>query len=176
MAIASTELIQALRRTARRIRSGSRFQWTHMGACNCGHLAQTVTALAPARIHSFAIEKEGEWAEQAFDHCPSSGHRMDEILAALMELGFSSADIANLERLNDRKVLRGMPAGMREADYRNREHAVVYMETWADLLEDELLAYTRRLEVERAKADNEQRSGSGEVRQQSYRRSRLPSP
>ncbi|MEL6546212.1 MAG: hypothetical protein AAFQ82_16410, partial [Myxococcota bacterium] len=143
MATPSKNLVRALRVTAMRIRDGSRFQWTHMGACNCGHLAQTVTQLAPAKIHSFAIEKEGEWADQAFDHCPASGYRMDDILTALMELGLSSADIANLEKLNDRKVLRRMPEAMREADYRDREHAVTYMEVWADVLEDELLAKER---------------------------------
>lgn len=122
-----------------------------MGACNCGHLAQTVTLLDPAEIHAFAIEKEGEWADQAFDHCPTSGTRMDEILHALMRLGLSSADIANLEKLNDRKVLRRMPEGMREADYRDREHAVTYMEVWADLLEDQMLAKERDIAEQRAR-------------------------
>ncbi|MEM6731645.1 MAG: hypothetical protein AAF658_08820 [Myxococcota bacterium] len=153
MALPSKDLIRALRVTAYRIRDGSRFQWTHMGACNCGHLAQTVTQLEPAKIHSFAIEKEGEWADQAFDHCPTSGYRMDDIIASLMELGLSSADIANLEKLNDRKVLRRMPEGMREADYRDREHAVTYMEVWADLLEDQLLAKER--DIARQRAQNE---------------------
>ncbi|MEO1483218.1 MAG: hypothetical protein AAFU77_14015 [Myxococcota bacterium] len=152
MAIPSRDLVRALRVTSRRIRLGSRFQWTHMGACNCGHLAQTVTQLDPARIHSFAIEKEGEWADQAFDHCPASGYRMDDILAALFELGMSSADIANLERLNDRAVLRRMPEGMREADYRDKEHAVKYMEVWADLLEEQLLA--KESDIARQRAQN----------------------
>lgn len=124
-----------------------------MGACNCGHLAQTVTALEPARIHSFAIEKEGEWADQAFDHCPTSGYRMDDIISALMELGLSSADIANLERLNDRAVLRRMPPGMREADYRDREHAVTYMEVWADVLEERMIAHDAEVARQRAEAE-----------------------
>lgn len=152
MAIPSQELIRALRSTARRIRLGSRFQWTHMGACNCGHLAQTVTQLDPARIHSFAIEKEGEWADQAFDHCPASGYRMDDILAALFDLGMSSADIANLEKLNDRAVLRRMPEGMREADYRDKEHAVKYMEVWAKLLEEQLAA--KEADIARQRLEN----------------------
>ena len=36
-------LAEALRVTAKRISSGDRYKWTHMGACNCGHLAQTIT-------------------------------------------------------------------------------------------------------------------------------------
>lgn len=161
MAIPSTGLIRALRQTAARIRSGSRFQWTHMGACNCGHLAQTVTALEPARIHSFAIEKEGEWADQAFDHCPTSGYRMDDIISALMELGLSSADIANLERLNDRTVLRRMPPGMREADYRDREHAVTYMEVWADVLEERMSKHDAEVARQRGELGPDETAGAG---------------
>ncbi len=76
---------------------------------------------------------------------------MDEILGALIDLGLSSADIANLEKLNDRGVLRRMPDGMREADYRDREHAVTYIEVWADLLEDQLLAKERDIAEQRAR-------------------------
>ena len=43
MARPSRRLIDALRATARRLEDGARYEWGHMGRCNCGHLAQTLT-------------------------------------------------------------------------------------------------------------------------------------
>lgn len=39
------ERILALRHAAERPRQGAPYRWTHQGAWNCGHLAQTVTKL-----------------------------------------------------------------------------------------------------------------------------------
>ena len=40
MAKATPVLIEALRKTAKKLEKGARYQWGHMGCCNCGNLAQ----------------------------------------------------------------------------------------------------------------------------------------
>ena len=43
--------MRALRATADRLAApDARYEWGHMGGCNCGHLAQTVTTLSRAEI------------------------------------------------------------------------------------------------------------------------------
>jgi hypothetical protein len=110
-----------------------------MGACNCGHLAQTVTHLDAEDIRRYALERSGEWAEQVLEFCPTSGYPMDAILAALFELGLTRQDLAHLEKLTDPEILRRLAADVRTGlSYRERDHVVLYMKTFADLLEEEL--------------------------------------
>lgn len=140
------ELVCALRVTARRLAEGAEYRWTHMGACNCGHLAQTLTSRPPAEIRRLALEKRGEWAEQAIEYCPGSGYPIDHILGAMLEAGLTEEDIGHLEKLSDPRVLRALPVEARlELSYRNREHVVLYLRTWADLLEAALPAGSARL-------------------------------
>lgn len=134
-------LVVALRQTAARLQSGADFRWTHMGACVLGHLTQTVTHKTAAEIHRIALEKRGDWAEQAQDtlgieRCPSSGYAMDHVLATLEGLGLTAADIAHLERLSDPAVLRRFPLDARHLDHRVRDDVVRYLEAYAALLED----------------------------------------
>ena len=139
MARANTALIVALRSTAARLRLGAPYRWTHLGACNCGHLAQTVTKLDADDIRRYAQERAGEWADQVLEFCPTSGYPMDEILRALFELGLTRDDLAQLEKLSSPAVLRRLPVELRVAiDYRSREHVVVYLQAFAELLEEEL--------------------------------------
>jgi hypothetical protein len=139
MARANRALIVALRATAARLQSGASYRWTHMGACNCGHLAQTVTQLSADDIRRYALERTGEWAEQGLEFCPTSGYPIDAILSALFELGLSSDDLGQLERLTHPEVLRRLPIGLRrELSYRERDHVVLYMRTFANLLEEQL--------------------------------------
>ncbi len=64
---ANPDLIEALRRTAARLATGAEYRWTHMGSCNCGHLAQTVTELCRERddvvvyLRAWADLLEEEW-------------------------------------------------------------------------------------------------------------------
>src|SRR5262249_30168249 len=118
MARANRELIDALRRTAERLASDISYQWGHMGMCNCGHLAQSITGLRHAEIHSSALIREGDWEQQANDYCPASGNLIDVILASMFDLGLTRADIRNLEKLADLHVLR--QAG-RHLRFNNRE-------------------------------------------------------
>lgn len=138
MAIPSRALIDALRTTADRLTGGARYTWTHMGACNCGHLAQTVTELSAEEIHAIALEKVGDWHEQVLEHCPTSGLPMDCLIDTLLDLGLARADLAHLERLSNPDVLRRLPAEDRSLSFRRRSHVVTYMRAFADLLEERL--------------------------------------
>ncbi len=137
MARANHDLIDALRRTARRLSGDVSYQWGHMGTCNCGHLAQSITGLAGAEIHESALIREGDWAEQAKEYCPTSGTLIDTILAAMFDLGLTRDDVRHLERLSDHDVLRHIGRHLR---FNNREDVVLYMTVWADLLEEEVPA------------------------------------
>jgi hypothetical protein len=148
MARANLALIAALRTTAARLQLGAHYRWTHLGACNCGHLAQTVTQLDAEAIRRYAMERAGEWADQVLEFCPTSGLPMDEILRALFELGLTRDDLAHLEKLSSPEVLRRFPAEQRvQLSYRERDHVVAYLRAFADLLEDDLEVRTEVVEV-----------------------------
>jgi hypothetical protein len=136
MAKATIEVIRALRLTADKLEKGSSFQWGHMGSCNCGNLAQTITHFTKEEIHAFALEKRGNWSDQLIDYCPTSGYPMDMIIAKMIEIGFTLDDLGHLEWLSDRKVVERI--GPNTKLYRNdRSDVVKYMRTWAVLLEEE---------------------------------------
>lgn len=137
---AHPDLIEALRQTANRLSEGAEYRWTHMGSCNCGHLAQTVTRLPKEEIHRQALQKAGDWGEQALDFCPTSGYPIDHLIGALIDLGLTREDLWHLERLSDPDVLRRLPVGERELCCRRRNDVVVYLQIWASLLEDEWMA------------------------------------
>jgi len=148
MARANRELVSVLRATATRLKAGAPYRWTHMGACNCGHLAQTVTQLTAEDIRRYALERRGEWAEQGLEFCPASGYPMDAILSALFGLGLSSDDLGQLEKLSDPAVLRRIPSELRtQLSYRERDHVVLYMRTFADVLEEQLPAAAEPAQV-----------------------------
>jgi hypothetical protein len=146
MARPTPELISALRKTAARLREGSPFAWGHMGACICGHLAQTITELSPAEIHRRAMERHGDWSQQSVEHCPSSGLAIDHVIDEMLGLGMVTSDIRHLERLSDPRVLARVPA--RYLRRQEQANSVQYMEAWAELLEDELALQGRSSEVQ----------------------------
>jgi hypothetical protein len=146
MAKPTLELITALRATADRIDGGVRFQWAHMGNCNCGHLAQTLTNLPPKQIHQRALESVGDWATQCREYCPDSGMPMDSIIEIMVGAGLTTVDIANLERLLDDEVLSNVPDEQLPLDHRRREDAVLYLRAWADLLEQKWRRHIERRE------------------------------
>lgn len=138
MARPNRDLVQALRETADRLERGASYRWTHMGSCNCGHLAQTVTRLPKERLHAIALERAGDWTEQSLSFCTGSGLPMDHVIQSMLELGLSTTDLADLEKLSGDRVLRALPPGERNLSRRKREDVVRYMRVWADLLEVEL--------------------------------------
>ena len=136
MAKASVELITALRATAARIEAGAAYQWGHHGQCNCGHLAQTLCRVTPGALHAWAMDAQcGDWEMLANDYCPTSGHRIDDVIAGLIAAGLTTADLAHLERLDDEAVLANLDGGKRWLARNQREDAVAYLRAWAALLE-----------------------------------------
>lgn len=138
MAQPTLALIRALRKAAARLASGSTYQWGHMGSCNCGHLAQELTSLDKATIHQSALERAGDWGQQAIDYCPDSGFPLDHILTTMFDAGLDRHDINELERLSNPEVLARLPG--RDLKRNNRADAVDYMQAMADLLEERWLA------------------------------------
>jgi hypothetical protein len=136
MARPTPSLISALRLTADRLEGDVDYQWGHMGCCNCGHLAQTLTKLSRAEIHSAALERAGDWGQQVVDYCPQSGYPLDHIIEKMLEVGLERCDIDQLERLDDPEVLDRIPADRRPLRRNHRDDAVLYMRTMADLLEE----------------------------------------
>jgi hypothetical protein len=134
-------LIEALRTTVARLTAGSAYQWGHHGQCNCGHLAQTVCKLPPARIHGYALERAGDWEALANAYFPTSGYPIDDVISELVAIGLTTDDLAHLEKLSSPEVLRRFPAEQRvQLSFRERDHVVAYLRAFADLLEAELEA------------------------------------
>lgn len=161
MARPSPQLVRALRATAARLRTSVAYSWGHMGSCNCGHLAQTITKLDRAEIHRRAMERAGDWGEQALEACPASGYAIDHVLESMFALGLERRDVEELEELSNTDVLASLPEGRSPLARNSREDSVLYMETWADLLERQIeapenarchrpRASTRSVEVARA--------------------------
>ena len=137
MANPSLKIIDALRKTASQLESGNRYEWGHMGSCNCGNLAQTITSFSRAEIQKYAIEKRGGWSEQLIDYCPTSGLPMDMIIEKMINFGFSRQDLHHLEWLSDKQVLNKMSAFFLNRNLKS--DTILYMKSWANLLEDELI-------------------------------------
>ncbi len=133
----SFKIIQALRKTALQLENGNRYEWGHMGSCNCGNLAQTITSFSRAEIQKYALEKRGDWSEQLIDYCPTSGYPMDLIISKMIEFGFTRQDLRHLEWLSDDIVLSrtGKPFLNRNL----KSDTILYLKSWADLLEDQLI-------------------------------------
>ena len=141
MAQRTLPVIQALRDTAQRLTTQAPYQWGHMGSCNCGHLAQTITRLTKGEIHTRAMQRSGDWERQLIDYCPTSGLPIDETIDEILALGFTRSDLTHLERLADPAIRAAIPFERRNALRHNqRDDVVLYLRTWADLLEAELLA------------------------------------
>ena len=145
MAKATPVLIEALRKTAKKLEKGARYQWGHMGCCNCGNLAQELTSLSDKEIHDHAMSKHGDWQEQVIDYCPTSGYPMDLLITRLLDAGLTTMDLQHLERLSDKNVLNRLKGDKRHLKHNLRDDVVLYLKAWSDLLEDEI---TEQIEIE----------------------------
>lgn len=137
MARASLLLIEAFRKTASALLEGKPYEWGHMGACNCGNLAQTLLNMNKGDIHRLALTGTGNWSEQVNDYCPTSGLEMDRMIFSLLEKGLSTEDLQQLEFLSNPEIKKRL--GMRELKNNNRKDVADYLLAWADLLQDQLL-------------------------------------
>jgi hypothetical protein len=141
MANSNPHLIAALRRVAHKLQQGAPYQWGHMGSCNCGNLAQELTHYSKDQIHTHALAVgRGDWNEQLNDYCPSSGLHMDTLIGDMLEYGLTVEDLKHLEKLSDRHVLACLPDSRRNLRRNFRDDVVLYMLTWADLLETKAIA------------------------------------
>lgn len=152
MAKASIEIIQALRETAHKLKETSSYQWGHMGACNCGFLAQVVTSFTKDEIHRRAMERHGDWNEQLNDYCPSTGLPMDDLINAMLDFGFDADDLKHLERLSSPYILRSLPSDERYLKQNVRADVILYLETWADLLTAQMVSSDEALHQDLYKA------------------------
>ena len=139
MARPTPELIYALRQTAKKLAQGAPYQWGHMGGCNCGNLAQELTKLTKDQIHRYAMQRHGDWNEQAEDYCSTSQMPIDLLINEMLGAGLLLEDLKHLERLDDRQVLLRFPLEKRYLKHNVRNDVIAYMNAWADLLEEQLL-------------------------------------
>ena len=130
-------VINVLRETARAIGIDGDYQWGHMGSCNCGFLAQQITHLKKSQIHSYAMQRYGDWNEQLNDYCPSSGMPMDDLISEMISFGFDTDDLKNLERLSDKRILNSLPDGKRNLYFNVKSDVITYLNAWAALLEED---------------------------------------
>lgn len=140
MAHTNIELINALRETANRLRNGAHYAWGNHGSCNCGNLIQVVTRLSKEEIIKYAQMGIGEWTELAEDYCAVTDAPVSLLIHKLEELGLTPTDIHNLEYLEDKAVLNKLPGGFRWLKKNVKEDVIVYFETFAELLEEKLVA------------------------------------
>jgi hypothetical protein len=139
MAHPNLTLIGALRQAATNLRQGAPYAWGHHGACNCGHVLQVVTHLSKEEILKYAHTGIGEWTEIAEDYCGVSSAPAYMLISKLEAIGLTPTDIHYLEYLKDKEVLDRLPGGFRWLRKNVREDVIVYFETYAQLLEDQLL-------------------------------------
>ena len=132
-------LIQALRQAAKNLKKGAHYQWGHMGGCNCGNLVQELTQLTKDQIHQYAMERHGDWTEQADDYCSTSQMPIDLLINELLSAGLMLEDLKYLERLDDRRVLVRFPREKRFLKHNVREDVIAYMNAWAEMLEEQLI-------------------------------------
>ena len=99
MARANRQLIWALKKTAARLKQGVAYQWGHLGACNCGHLAQTLTDRSKREIHEAALARVGDWGEVSEKYCETSGMAIDTIITEMLGAGLALEDIEHLEKI-----------------------------------------------------------------------------
>ena len=146
MAIPSLKIIDALRKTAKQLENGNRYEWGHMGSCNCGNLAQTITSFSKAEIQKYALQKTGDWSEQLVDYCPTSGLPMDLIIEKMLDFGFTRQDLRHLEWLSDADILNKM--GVSYFNRNLKSDTILYLQSWANLVEDKLLANVKLPNIE----------------------------
>jgi hypothetical protein len=156
----TTKLISALRETAQALEDGTfNYLWTKATHCNCGSLFCALTGKIPSelslQIPELPTGMKGSWNNIIGNYCPIAGKPQNALLSYLLECGLTKLDIINLEYLKDQKVLDRIDFTKfkrpkrkwyqfkerpieKKLDYANKQHVVVYMRAWADLLEEKV--------------------------------------
>jgi len=137
MATPTPELILGIRKTIQKLKNGAPYQWGHMGACNCGNLAQELTKLTKGEIHAYAMQRHGDWNEQLVDYCPSSGYPMDLMVSKMLETGLTLDDLMHLEKLSDPEILKFIHVEKRQnISKNNKADVILYLQVWVKHLEE----------------------------------------
>ncbi|WP_372366866.1 hypothetical protein [Candidatus Uabimicrobium sp. HlEnr_7] len=134
---ANKTLIEALRKAAQNLDQGVKYEWGHMGRCNCGHLVQTVTEMSDIEIVKAVDHKLDEWTEHAKDYCGDSDRKIDDLFVTMDQIGFSHYDMSHLENLSDQNVLSRL-TDKNYLERNNPNHVSLYMSTMANMLEKQL--------------------------------------
>jgi hypothetical protein len=138
MANATPAVISAIRQTSQNLKNNEAYQWGHMGACNCGHLARVVTPFTKAEIHQYAIAtREGDWSEMVQEYCAVSNAPIDMVIAEILNQGFNTNDLQNLEYLSDVQILKKI--GKLTLNRNSRADLIEYLDAWAKILEDKFI-------------------------------------
>jgi hypothetical protein len=130
-------IVDLLRKTAEKLDGGARYEWGHMGRCNCGHLVQTLTDLTDRQIAESVNHQLDEWSEHAKDYCAQTGSLVDDLFTALAEVGFNHRDVIALEHLSDRRVLAELGPSTVKLRRNHAPDVSLYMRTLADIIERE---------------------------------------
>jgi hypothetical protein len=128
-----TKLIEALRKTADRIASGtSDYSWVDSRQCNCGQLLQTITGESAKQLLNRQMSGEVEFINWSniFGHV-----YLSKWADRLVESGMTYSDIHDLEYLVNPLVRNRV--GPVWLDRSNQSHVVIYMNTWATMLEED---------------------------------------
>jgi hypothetical protein len=132
------ELITALRETAVKLRTAKDYEWGHMARCNCGHLVQTITRKSDKEIVRMVEFQLDEWTEYARNICAGTSRTAENLFLALRDVGFDYDDVVHLEYLSDQRVLSHM-GNHRIWRHNDPLDVSEYMETLAEMLEDDLI-------------------------------------
>ena len=140
MAHANITLIGALRQAANNLRNNAPYAWGNHGSCNCGNLLPVVTHLTKEEILRHAHTGIGEWTEIAEDYCGVTDAPVYLMISKLEAIGLTPSDIHQLEYLSNKEVLSKLPGGFRWLKKNVREDVILYFETFANILEERVLA------------------------------------
>lgn len=100
---------------------------------------QVVTDLSKEEILRYADSGIGELTELAEEYCGVTNAPFALLIKKLSDIGLTPSDIHNLEYLDNKKVLQQLPGGFRWLKKNVREDVALYFETFANMLEEELL-------------------------------------
>lgn len=130
-------VIEALRGTVQALTESDEYQWGHMGSCNCGFLARQITRLRKDQIHSYAMQRYGDWNEQLNDYCSTTGLPMDHLISEMVNFGFDIDELKDLERLSDKRILEILPPEQKYLQFNVKADVIKYLNAWASLLEEQ---------------------------------------
>jgi len=156
-----TKLITALRQSAAAVRNQTfGYEWSNMKSCNCGVVACALLGYDQEKLNtSLPTKPQYNWLKFVGEYCPVTGLPEHLVLRAMTDAGLSPRDIIELEAMSNQQVLARMPVQYqtkivggwwamlfgrtrevkqpRPFHYTNRQDLVLYLEAWADLLEEQ---------------------------------------